>query len=61
MSGGPKNYAFETDCGNTVQKVKGITVNYRASQIITLDNLEKNDLSRLRGRHCNLSAQNTKK
>lgn len=41
MSGGPKNYAFETDCGNTVQKVKGITLNYRASQIITLDTLEK--------------------
>lgn len=37
MSGGPKNYAFETDCGNTVQKVKGITLNYRASQ----DTLEK--------------------
>lgn len=41
MSGGPKNYAFETNTGNTVQKVKGITLNYRASQIVTMDSLEK--------------------
>ena len=41
MSGGPKNYAFETANGNTVQKVKGITLNYRASQIVTLAALEK--------------------
>lgn len=41
MSGGPKNYAFETDCGNTVQKVKDITLNYRASKVITLDTLAK--------------------
>lgn len=41
MSGGPKNYAFETNTGQTVQKVKGITLNYRASQIVTMDSLEK--------------------
>lgn len=28
MSGGPKNYAFETNTGQTVQKAKGITLNY---------------------------------
>lgn len=39
--GGPKNYAFETKTGNTVQKVKGITLNYRASKIVTMDSLEK--------------------
>ncbi|XP_022295019.2 uncharacterized protein LOC111105138 [Crassostrea virginica] len=41
MSGGPKNYAFETAKGSAVQKVKGITLNYRASQIVTLEALEK--------------------
>lgn len=41
MSGGPKNYAFETDTGKTVQKVKGLTLNHRASQIVTMDALEK--------------------
>ena len=41
MSGGPKNYAFETEKGHSVQKVKGITLNYRASQIVTLEALEK--------------------
>ena len=41
MSGGPKNYALETEKGHSVQKVKGITLNYRASQIVTLEALEK--------------------
>ncbi|XP_052681401.1 uncharacterized protein LOC128162281 [Crassostrea angulata] len=41
MSGGPKNYAFETDTGKSVQKVKGITLNHRASQIVTMKALEK--------------------
>ncbi|XP_022298821.2 uncharacterized protein LOC111107766 [Crassostrea virginica] len=41
MSGGPKNYAFETEKGQSVQKVKGITLNYRASQVVTLEALEK--------------------
>ena len=41
ISGGPKNYAFETEKGHSVQKVKGITLNYRASQIVTLEALEK--------------------
>ena len=40
MSGGPKNYAFETEKGQSV-KVKGITLNYRASQVATLEALEK--------------------
>ncbi len=41
MSGGPKNYAFETDTGKSVQKVKGLTLNHRASQIVTMKALEK--------------------
>lgn len=41
MSGGPKNYAFETAKGSAVQKVKGITFNYRASQIVTLEAWDK--------------------
>lgn len=41
MSGGPKNYAFETDTGMAVQKVKGLTLNHRASQIVTMKALEK--------------------
>nr|XP_022294902.1 uncharacterized protein LOC111105016 [Crassostrea virginica] len=41
MSGGPKNYAFETEKGHSVQKVKGFTLNYRASQVVTLEALEK--------------------
>lgn len=48
MSGGPKNYAFETERGHTVQKVKGITLNHRASQIVTLDTLDKMILFRYR-------------
>ena len=41
MSGGPKNYAFETEKEQSVQKVKGITLNYRASQVVMLEALEK--------------------
>lgn len=41
MSGGPKNYAFKTDAGKSVQRVKGITLNHRASQIVTMKALEK--------------------
>ena len=36
-----KNYAFETEKGHSIQKIKGITLNYRASQIVTLEALEK--------------------
>ena len=41
MSGGPQNCAFETAHGNTVQKVKGITLNHCSSQIMTLETPEK--------------------
>lgn len=41
MSGETKNYAFETDTGKSVQKVKGIALNHRASQIVTMKSLEK--------------------
>ena len=36
-----KNYVFETDQGNTVQKVKGITRNYRASQCFVHNAMHK--------------------
>jgi hypothetical protein len=41
MSGGPKNYAYETRGGKSICKVKGLTLNYRASQIVSPDTLEK--------------------
>jgi hypothetical protein len=42
MSGGPKNYAYETQSGKSSCKVKGLTLNYRASQIVSSTTLEKN-------------------
>jgi hypothetical protein len=41
MSGGPKNYAYETQGGKSVCKVKGLTLNYRAYQIVSPATLEK--------------------
>jgi hypothetical protein len=41
MSGGPKNYAYETEGGKSLCKVKGLTLNYRASQIVSPTILEK--------------------
>lgn len=41
MSGGPKNYAYITESGKSVCKVKGLTLNYRASTIVSLEALEK--------------------
>ncbi|XP_061191720.1 uncharacterized protein LOC133199940 [Saccostrea echinata] len=41
MSGGPKNYAYLTAKGNSVCKVKGLTLNYRASNIVSPETLEK--------------------
>lgn len=41
MSGGPKNYAYITKSGKYVCKVKGLTLNYRASTIVSPEALEK--------------------
>jgi hypothetical protein len=41
MSGGPKNYAYKTQGEKYVCKVKGLTLNYRASQIVSPATLEK--------------------
>jgi hypothetical protein len=41
MPGGPKNYAYETRGGKSVCKVKGLTLNYRTSQIVSPATLEK--------------------
>ena len=32
VSGGPKNYAYQTKNGKTICKVRGFTLNYRGSQ-----------------------------
>jgi hypothetical protein len=37
VSGGPKNYAYETRTDKTVCKVRGITLNYRTQQHVTFD------------------------
>jgi hypothetical protein len=36
VSGGPKNYAYETNADKTVCKVRGITLNYRTAQRLIL-------------------------
>ncbi|XP_062570462.1 uncharacterized protein LOC134232499 [Saccostrea cucullata] len=41
MSAGPKNYGYRTAKGTEVHKVKGLTLNYRTSQIVSLETLEK--------------------
>jgi hypothetical protein len=41
MSGGPKNYAYETQGGKSICKVKGMTLNYRASHIVSPATLGK--------------------
>jgi hypothetical protein len=41
MLRGPKNYAYETRGCKSVCKVKGLTLNYRASQIVSPATLEK--------------------
>ncbi|XP_062611929.1 uncharacterized protein LOC134273736 [Saccostrea cucullata] len=37
MSAGPKNYGYRTAKGTEVHKVKGITLNHRTSQIVSLN------------------------
>lgn len=37
VSGGPKNYAYETNSGKTVCKVRGITLNYRTVQKVNFN------------------------
>ena len=41
MLGGPKNYAYITAAGKAMSKVKGLTLNYRASNLVFPDTLEK--------------------
>lgn len=41
MSGGPKNYAYITESGKSVCKVKGLTLNCRTSTIVSPEALEK--------------------
>lgn len=45
LSVGPKNYAYQLDNGKTTCKVRGITLNCRASQLVnfeTVSNMVKN-------------------
>ena len=37
LSGGPKNYAYVTNTGEAILKIRGITLNYDASKTINLD------------------------
>ena len=37
LSGGPKNYAYETNNGEAIVKIRGITLNYDASKTINVD------------------------
>jgi hypothetical protein len=46
MSGGPKNYPYETRGGKSVCKVKGLTLIYHTSHIVspaTLENMLKGE------------------
>ena len=40
VSGGPKNYAYTTDTGSMVVKVRGFTLNYQNSQIINFQTMK---------------------
>lgn len=40
VSSGPKSYAYRTRCGETVVKVKGITINYEIDQIVNFDSIK---------------------
>ena len=45
VSGGPKNYAYKitnarTSAKETVCKVRGITLNYNASQLVNFDSIK---------------------
>lgn len=41
VSGGPKNYAYQTEDGKTVCKVRGITLNCRSSQVVNFDTVKE--------------------
>ena len=40
VSGGPKNYAYKTNTGKEVCKVRGFTLNYTNSQLINFDSVK---------------------
>ncbi|XP_035226307.1 uncharacterized protein LOC118198678 [Stegodyphus dumicola] len=40
VSGGPKNYAFETEAGKTCCKVRGFTLNFRNSQLLNFESVK---------------------
>ena len=39
VSGGPKNYAYQTKNGKTICKVRGFTLNYRGSQKLNFSSM----------------------
>jgi hypothetical protein len=41
VSGGPKNYAYRTNSGKEVCKVRGFTLNFRNSQIVNLESMKE--------------------
>ena len=47
VSGGSKNYAYQTRGGNSVCKVRGFTLNIRGSNILNFQSMKKNILDEL--------------
>jgi hypothetical protein len=46
VGAGPKNYAYKTSNSKTVCKVRGITLNYNASQLVNFDKMKEMILNR---------------
>ena len=40
VSGGPKNYAYKMNNGETNCKVKGVTLNYKNSEVVNFDSVK---------------------
>ena len=49
VSGGPKNYAYLLNNGETNFKVKGVTVNYRNSEVVNFDSVRDFILDNIMG------------
>ena len=54
ISGGPKNYAYRTNCGKETCKVRGFTLNYNNSQKINFAKMREMVLSPSRDGHVDI-------
>ena len=66
VSGGPKNYAYKivnTTTGErkTVCKVRGITLNYNASQLVNLDVIKDVIFKKPEGEHATVQTEKIKR